>query len=100
MRKGKQRRLPTPGTNRKAWISGALNRSTGRSHWVSGERKNDELFSKLLEELRRRIYRRQRQSYLAVDNDGSHTGKRLKEYVKASGKRFVFVSVASMEPSE
>jgi putative transposase len=40
MRKGKQRQLPTPGTNRKVWISGALNFSTGRFHWVSGPRKN------------------------------------------------------------
>jgi transposase len=52
MRKGKQKRLRTPGTNRKAWISGALRWSTGRFHWVVGERKNGELFMKLLEELR------------------------------------------------
>jgi putative transposase len=56
MRKGMQRRLRTPGTNRKVWISGALNFSTGRFHWVVGERKNDELFMKLLDQLRR-IYR-------------------------------------------
>jgi hypothetical protein len=30
MRKGKQRPLRTPGTNRKVWISGALNFKTGR----------------------------------------------------------------------
>ena len=42
MRKGCQRRLRTPGTNRKVWVSGALNFATGRFHWVSGERKNDE----------------------------------------------------------
>ena len=53
MRKGKQRRLRTPGTNRKVWISGALNFSTGRFHWVTGERKNGELFIQLLEKLRR-----------------------------------------------
>jgi len=46
MRKGKQRQLRTPGTNRKVWISGALNFHTGRLHWVKGERKNDELFMK------------------------------------------------------
>ena len=34
MRKGKQKRLRTPGTNRKVWISGALWWSTGRLHWV------------------------------------------------------------------
>src|SRR5215211_5927070 len=36
MRRGRQRPLRTPGTNRKAWISGALNFHTGRFHWVSG----------------------------------------------------------------
>jgi len=83
MRKGKQRHLPTPGTNRKVWISGALEFSTGSFHWVTGERKNDELFLKLLGELRR-IYD-QRRLELAVDNDASHTSKRLKRYVEDSG---------------
>ncbi len=52
-RKGKQRPLPTPGNNRKVWISGALNFSTGRFHWVKGDRKNDELFIELLGRLRK-----------------------------------------------
>lgn len=86
MRKGKQKKLPTPGTNRKVWISGALRFSTGRFLWVTGERKNDELFLKLLEELRR-IYRSQPRLELAADNDGSHTSKRVKEYVEDSGGR-------------
>jgi putative transposase len=52
MRKGKQKFLPTPGTNRKVWISGALNFHTGRFHWVAAERRNDELFIKLLDRMR------------------------------------------------
>jgi putative transposase len=83
MRKGTQRKLPTPGTNRKVWISGALEFSTGSFHWMIGERKNDELFLKLLGELRR-IYDPQRLE-LAVDNDASHTSKRVKRYVQDSG---------------
>ena len=82
MRKGTQRKLPTPGTNRKVWISGALEFSTGTFHWVIAERKNDELFLKLLGELRR-TYDPQRLE-LAVDNDASHTSKRLKRYVEDS----------------
>jgi hypothetical protein len=74
MRKGKQRPLRTPGTNRKVWISGALNFSTGRLHWVRGDRKNDELFMELLDQLRR-TYRCHRQLHLATDNDSSHTSK-------------------------
>jgi putative transposase len=65
MRRGKQKRLPTPGTNQKVWLSGALNFSTGRFHWVSGPRKNDELFLKLLQELRR-VYRCHRSLHLAI----------------------------------
>ncbi len=85
MRKAKQKRLRTPGTNQKVWISGALEFSTGHFYWVTGERKNDELFVKLLEELRG-IYRHRRLE-LAVDNDGSHTSKRVKGYVEDSGGR-------------
>ncbi len=48
MRKGRQRRLRTPGTNRKVWISGAPDFKTGRLHWVAGGRRNDELSVKLL----------------------------------------------------
>jgi putative transposase len=86
-RKGKQKRLRTPGTNRKVWISGALRFSTGRFHWVTGERKNDQLFLKLLEELRG-IYRSGEQPLeLAVDNDASHTSKRVERYVSDSRGR-------------
>ena len=86
MRKGKQKKLPTPGANRKAWISGALNWRTGRFHWVVGESKNSELFLKLLTELRR-IYRCHRSLHLATDNDSSHTSRRVKEYLEANGGR-------------
>lgn len=97
MRKGKQKRLRTPGTNRKAWISGALNFSTGRFHWVTGERKNDELFIELLERLRR-AYRCHEQLHLAVDNDSSHTSKRVERYVEDSGGRIRLHQLPSWSP--
>ena len=86
MRRGKQKPLSTPGTNRKMWISGALNFKTGRLHWVSAERKNDELFIKLLDKLRR-TYRCHKELHLATDNDSSHLSKRVKEYVQESAGR-------------
>ena len=58
---GEQKLLPTPGTNRKVWISGALNFKTGRFHWVSGGRRDGELFIGLLDKLRR--------TYTAATND-------------------------------
>jgi transposase len=97
MRRGKQRRLPTPGTNHKVWISGALNFSTGRFHWVTGERKNDQLFLKFLKELRR-VYRCHRSLHLAVDNDPSHTSGRVEEYVKASGGRVRLYPLPAWSP--
>ncbi len=97
MRKGKQKPLRTPGTNRKVWISGALNFRTGRFHWVTGERKNDELFIKLLDRLRS-VYRCHKELHLATDNDGSHTSKRLKEYVEAAGGRIRLHPLPSWSP--
>jgi len=97
MRKGKQKPLPTPGTNRKVWISGALNFATGRLHWVSGERRDGELFIRLLDELRR-IYRCHKQLHLATDNDGSHTSKLVKKYVQDSGGRINLHPLPSWSP--
>jgi len=97
MRKGKQRRLPTPGTNRKVWISGALNFSTGRFHWVVGEHKNDELFMKLLTKLRW-IYRCHRRLHLATDNDGSHTSKRVQRYLEDSRERISLYPLPAWSP--
>jgi transposase len=97
MRKGKHKPLPTPGTNRKAWISGALNFYTGRLHWVSGGRKNDELFMKLLQELRR-TYRSHKQLHLAKDNDSSHASKRVEKYLEDSGGRVRLHPLPSWSP--
>lgn len=97
MRKGKQRRLPTPGTNRKMWISGALNFHTGRFHWVAGKRKDGELFIKLLDSLRR-SYRCHKELHLATDNDGSHTSKRVERYVEDSNGRIRLHLLPSWSP--
>src|SRR5919107_27798 len=97
MRKGKQRQLRPPGTNQKVWISGAFNFHTGRLHWVNGERKNDELFMKLLDWLRR-AYRCHRQLHLATDNDASHTSKRVERYVEDSGGRIHLHPLPSCSP--
>lgn len=97
MRKGRQRRLKTPGTNRKVWVSGALNFKTGRFHWVSGGRRNGELFIKLLEKLRR-TYRCHKELHLATDNDGSHISKRVKKYVEDSEGRVNLHPLPSWSP--
>jgi putative transposase len=97
MRKGRQKPLRTPGTNRKVWISGALNFATGSFHWVSGKRKDGELFIGLLDHLRR-TYRCHKHLHLAVDNDASHTGKRVRKYVEDSGGRVRLHPLPSWSP--
>ena len=86
MRKGRQQELPTPGKNRKLWISGVLQGVSGRLHWVVGPQKSSELFLKLLQELRGR-YRCYRCLHLILDNDGSHRSLRVREYLKGCGGR-------------
>ncbi len=97
MRKGKQKKLPTPGTNRKVWISGALNWKSGRFHWVVGESKDSELFLKLLTELRR-IYRCHRTLHLALDNDPSHASGRVEQYLEASAGRVRLYPLPAWSP--
>ena len=99
MRKGKRKPLPAPGTNRQAWISGALNFHTGRLHWVVGKRKDGGLFIDLLDDELRRTYRCHKQLRLAVDNDSSHTSKRAeKKYVEDSGGRIRLHPLPSCSP--
>jgi putative transposase len=52
---------------------------------------------KLLEELQR-TYRCHRHLHLAIDNDGSHTSGRVKEYVKASGLRLRLYPLPAWSP--
>lgn len=67
MKKGQQTAIPTPGKNQKRYLAGALNAVTGTVTWVEWEKKNSEIFIRLLAELRRR-YRQARTIRLIVDN--------------------------------
>ena len=87
----------TPGNTRKVWISGALNFHTGRLHWVVGERRDGELFIRLLDHLRK-TYRCHKQLHLAVDNDSSHVSKRVKDYVEDSAGRVRLHPLPSWSP--
>jgi hypothetical protein len=48
---GVQRRVVTPGKNAKRYVAGALDATTDRLVWVSGERKDSLLFIQLLKRL-------------------------------------------------
>lgn len=100
MRKGRQRPLKTPGTNRKVWVSGALDFKTGSFHWVARGRRNGELFIKLLDKLRK-TYRCHRQLHLAVDNEPSHLSERVeraRKYVEDAGGRIRLHPLPSWSP--
>ena len=61
MARGTQSVIPTPGTNQKHYLAGALPARTGKVVWVEGERKNSLLFIHLRYQLKR-TYRRARAS--------------------------------------
>ena len=67
MNKGQQTAIPTPGKNQKRYLAGALHAETGNVVWVEWEKKNSQLFVRLLAALRKR-YRHAKQIILIADN--------------------------------
>jgi transposase len=88
MLRGFQRRVVTPGKNRKFYIAGALDVRTGRLYTTGGDRKNAELFCQLLWLLASR-YRRARRVHLIVDNYGIHSARLTKSTLAALRDRIV-----------
>ena len=84
MPKGTQKEVPTPGTNQKHYLAGALNYRTGRMVQVTGAKKNRFLFLDLLKALDQacpaRSYER---LYVVVDNYKIHTAKAVQTWLKA-----------------
>ena len=88
MLRGHQRRVVTPGKNRKFYLAGALDVRTGRLHTTGGERKDAALFCHLLWLLASR-YRRARRVHLVVDNYGIHSAALTKKTLADLGDRIV-----------
>jgi len=89
MRKGKQAKVVTPGTNRKRYLAGSLNWRTGDLTVTRGDKRNADLFVRHLDALRRK-YRRYKVIHLILDNARFHTvgGSRLvAEYMREWGHR-------------
>jgi transposase len=82
MLRGDQRQVPTPGTNQKRYIAGAMNAKTRRLTWVWGEHRNSRLFIDMILELCRR-FRRYRVIHLIVDNARFHTPRGSKQTAQA-----------------
>jgi len=79
MRKGQQVRIPTPGTNRKRSVFGALELATGRWLYQVAERKRAVEFIAFLEQLV--LAYPNRPLLLVVDNASSHTAKMVEAWL-------------------
>jgi transposase len=80
--KRQQVAIPTPGTNQKRYLAGALHAQTGQVVCVEAERKNSALFIELLTALWRR-YRGQREILLILDNYGAHKSRLTQMWLAA-----------------
>ncbi|CNF75247.1 IS630 orf [Yersinia similis] len=87
-KKGKQKRIPTPGKNEKHYLAGALHAGTGRVDYVSGASKNFGLFINMLRKLKR-TYRRAKTITLIVDDYIIHKSKKTLEWLKSNPKFIV-----------
>ena len=87
MPRGRQKKVRTPGPNRKRFIAGALNATTGNIIYVIRDNKKSSLFIDLLAELSRR-HRRAKTMHLIVDNYSIHSSNLTKQVLLEYGKRF------------
>ncbi|CNH92619.1 IS630 family transposase [Yersinia pseudotuberculosis] len=78
-KKGKQKRIPTPGKNEKHYLAGTLN----AGDYVSGTSKNSALFINMLRKLKR-TYRSAKTTTLIVDNYIIHKSKKTLEWLKSN----------------
>ena len=98
MLRGTQTEIMTPGTNRKNYLAGALNFTTGKLLSVVGERKNRWLFIDLLRVIDRACRATKfAKIYLVVDNYGIHKAKAVGAWL-AQHPRFELVWLPSYCP--
>ncbi|MGB2821352.1 MAG: IS630 family transposase [Phycisphaerae bacterium] len=83
---GTQRRVVTPGQNRKAYLAGAMDATTDRLIWVKGDRKNSDLFIALLAKLLK-VYRGRKRIHVILDNYVIHNSRRTRAWLAEHGQR-------------
>lgn len=83
---GTQRQVPTPGSNVKRYLAGAMDASTDRMVWVSAEKKNSMLFIMLLKKLLTELpYKRL--IHVILDNYGIHCSRQTQLWLAEHGQR-------------
>lgn len=88
MLRGQQRRVLTPGKNRKHYLAGALCGRTNTVVWVDGGSKSSELFIRLVFKLMA-LHRKARRVHLILDNYGIHSSKRTNAALAQFGRRLM-----------
>lgn len=83
---GTQRRVLTPGKNVKRYLAGAMDATTGRLFWTSGERKHSGLFIELLKKLLREHPDKKR-LHVILDNFKIHSSKQVQAWLAEHGQR-------------
>lgn len=78
--KGQQKRIVTPGKNKKHYLAGCLNIQTGKIIYVRGLNKNSRLFINVLEELDRQ-YCHAETLTLILDNYSIHESRRVSDWL-------------------
>ncbi len=86
MNRGTQKTVPTPGTNAKRYVCGALDVATGRTTCVAGGSKNSLLFIATLERLLQ-TNRRATVIHVVLDNFRIHSSKQVQAWMAERGER-------------
>jgi transposase len=84
---GTQRRVPTPGTNVKRYLAGAMDAQTDRLVWVKAERKNSGLFIELLKKLLA-AYADKKVIHVILDNFCIHSSRQTRLWLGEFGQKF------------
>jgi putative transposase len=100
MRKGRQAKVVTPGTNDRKYLAGSLDWRTGKLTATTGDKRDAGLFVAHLDDLRRR-YRHCHVIHVICDNARFHTAKGsrvVKEYLEKWGHRIVLHYLPAYSP--
>lgn len=83
--RGSQKRVVTPGNNKKHYLAGALHAGTGKVLYVGSTRKNSALFIDMLEKLKA-SYRRAKTITLILDNYIIHKSRKTQAWLRKHPK--------------
>jgi transposase len=86
-KRGRQKKVLTPGCNEKRYLAGVWNPKTRRLIYVEGERKNSLLFLELLHKLVKKTYPKAKQIHIILDNYGIHDSLQVRLALKSEAAK-------------